>query len=96
MNRLVTLAIAASLIATLALTQNAMADVRFGDNVRIGGHDASNQTFTRDKRGEYILYDTKPKKAGCVIRQNRDGSKTKVCRLQRKPVPQRAPADKRH
>lgn len=62
------------------------ADVRLGKNVRIGGHDASNQTFTRQKRGLYIIQETKPKNAGCTIRRNRDGSRTKVCRLQRKPV----------
>ncbi|MER0238464.1 hypothetical protein [Fulvimarina sp. MAC8] len=86
MNRIFTLAIAAVLLANFAFAQTAMAEVRFGDNVRIGGHDVSNQTFTRERRGEYYIYENQPKKAGCVIRQNRDGSKTKVCRLKRKPV----------
>jgi hypothetical protein len=59
-------------------------EVRFGKNVRIGGHDASNQTFNSQRRGEYHIYDQTPPNAGCRWRANRDGSKTKVCHLKRK------------
>lgn len=63
----------------------ASAEVRFGKNVRIGGHDVSNQTFTKKRRGLYIIYGKKPPRPGCSWRSNGDGSKTKVCHLQRKP-----------
>jgi hypothetical protein len=63
----------------------ARADVHFGKNVRIGGHDVSNQTFNKQRRGEYYIYNGKPPNPGCSWRDNGDGSKTKVCHLQRKP-----------
>jgi hypothetical protein len=62
----------------------ARAEVRFGNNVRIGGHDASNQTFNRKRRGEYYIYNGTPAREGCSWRNNRDGSRTKVCHLRRK------------
>lgn len=62
----------------------ATAEVRFGKNVRIGGHDVSNQTFTKKRRGLYVIYDKTPPNPGCSWRNNGDGSKTKVCQLQRK------------
>jgi hypothetical protein len=74
--------IAAALLA--ALTAPAAAEVRFGKNVRIGGHDVSNQTFNAKRRGLYIIYNGKPAKPGCRWRSNGDGSRTKVCHLQRK------------
>ena len=78
--KLCILALAGALIAASPVA----ADVHFGKNVRIGGHDASNQTFDKQHRGEYYLYDKKPPDAGCRWRDNADGSKTKVCHLQRK------------
>jgi hypothetical protein len=71
-------------LATPALAPPAHAEVRLGKNVRIGGHDASDQTFTPSRRGEYLITDKAPKNAGCTWRNNKDGSKTKVCTLQRK------------
>ena len=62
----------------------ATAEVRFGKNVRIGGHDVSNQTFNKKRRGVFYIYDKSPPKPGCSWRDNGDGSKTKVCHLQRK------------
>lgn len=76
--------IRAALIALLVLGVPATAEVRLGKNVRIGGHDASNQTFTKQKRGVYNIYDTQPKNPGCTWRKNKDGSKTKVCNLKKK------------
>ena len=61
------------------------AEVRFGKNVRIGGHDVSNQTFNRKRRGEFYIYNETPPKEGCRWRTNSDGSRTKVCHLKRKP-----------
>ena len=66
------------------LTSGAEAKVRFGNNVRIGGHDVSNQTFTRKRRGRYIIHKGKPRRPGCRWVRNRDGSRTKACHLQRK------------
>ena len=66
------------------LPSQAEAEVRFGRNVRVGGHDVSNQTFNRQRRGEYIIYNGKPAREGCHWRRNGDGSRTKVCHLQRK------------
>lgn len=72
-------------LPSLALnSQVANAEVRFGKNVRIGGHDVSNQKFNRKRRGVYKIYNGKPKRPGCRWRKNSDGSKTKICHLQRK------------
>jgi hypothetical protein len=60
------------------------AEVRFGNNVRIGGHDVSNQTFNSKRRGEFYIYNKTPRNEGCQWRMNRDGSRTKVCHLKRK------------
>jgi hypothetical protein len=62
----------------------AAADVRFGKNVRIGGHDVSNQTFNSKRRGAYYIYNKTPANEGCYWRSNGDGSRTKVCHLKRK------------
>jgi hypothetical protein len=59
-------------------------EVRFGNNVRIGGHDVSNQRFNSKRRGEFLIYNAAPSTLGCRWRSNRDGSRTKVCHLQRK------------
>lgn len=72
------------LAAHFAATATATAEVRFGKNVHIGGHDVSNQTFTKKRRGLYIIHDHAPPNPGCHWRNNGDGSKTKVCHLQRK------------
>ena len=61
------------------------AEVRFGKNVRIGGHDVSNQTFNSRRRGEFYIYNKTPPNEGCRWRSNSDGSRTKVCHLKRKP-----------
>jgi hypothetical protein len=70
--------------AIFALITPVSAEVRFGKNVRIGGHDVSNQTFNKKRRAEYYIYKNKPKNEGCRWRKNADGSRTKVCHLQRK------------
>lgn len=72
------------LFLTFAFESCAHAEVHFGNNVFIGGHNASNQTFTPQRRGEYYLYEGKPAHPGCVWRANGDGSRTKVCHLQRR------------
>lgn len=73
------------LSATLAcVAAPLVAEVRFGNNVRIGGNDVSNQTFTKKKRGKFIIHDETPKNEGCRLEKNRDGSKTKVCNYKKK------------
>ena len=62
----------------------ASAEVHFGRGVRIGGHDVSNQTFNRQRRGEFNIHNARPRNPGCRWRLNGDGSRTKVCNLQRK------------
>lgn len=71
-------------LVLIASTSTASAEVRFGKNVRIGGHDVSNQTFTKKRRGLYIIHEKAPRNPGCHWRNNGDGSKTKVCHLKRK------------
>ncbi|KUL96224.1 hypothetical protein DK26_04955 [Bosea sp. WAO] len=67
----------------LVLTLPAAAEVRFGNNVRIGGHDASNQRFDRRNRGVYHLYEGRPRNPGCSWRSDGRGGRVKVCHLQR-------------
>lgn len=59
-------------------------EVRFGKNVRVGGHDFSNQTFDSKHRARIYLYNGKPRKEGCVWRKDGHGGRVKVCHLQRK------------
>jgi hypothetical protein len=77
------LAVVLALGGTVAAAP-AKADVRIGKNVRIGGHDVSNQTFNSKRRGAYTIYNKTPANAGCAWRSNTDGSRTKVCHLKRK------------
>jgi hypothetical protein len=71
-------------VMVINLPLPASAEVRFGRGVKIGGHDVSNQTFNRQRRGEFNIYNSMPPNVGCRWRANRDGSRTKVCNLQRK------------
>ncbi len=65
---------------------SAFAEVRFGKNVRVGGHDFSNQTFNEKRRGRIYIYEGKPKNEGCTWKRGKNGGRVKVCHLQRKPV----------
>ncbi|MGX1742711.1 hypothetical protein ACWIEX_14265 [Bosea sp. NPDC055353] len=83
-----TLATAAFLLAmpaisSVALPSAASAEVRFGRNVRVGGHDFSNQRFDRKRRAEIYLYDRSPARSGCVWRSDGRGGKVKTCHLRR-------------
>jgi hypothetical protein len=71
-------------IQVLLVAEPAAAKVRFGKNVRIGGHDVSNQTFNSKRRGKFYIYDKKPPNEGCRWHANGDGSRTKVCHFKRK------------
>lgn len=70
----------------LMFSSVASGEVRFGKNVRVGGHDFSNQTFSSKRRGRIYIYEGKPKDEGCTWRHDKDGARVKVCHLQRKPV----------
>ena len=81
----------ASLACLLAMTVGwsvahpsaASAEVRFGRNVRVGGHDFSNQSFNRQRRAQIYLYDRTPARSGCVWRSDGRGGKVKTCHLRR-------------
>ncbi len=75
------LALAAALAASIAA--QAQAEVRFGRNVRIGGHDFSHQTYGPKRSAVIHLYDRRPARQGCRwIR--RPGGATRVCHLQQR------------
>jgi hypothetical protein len=78
------LVLAAALALTTLEAGSASAEVRFGKNVRVGGHDVSDQTFNSRRRGLYVIHSGRPSRPGCRWVSNRDGSKTKICHLQRK------------
>ncbi|SCB29494.1 hypothetical protein [Rhizobium multihospitium] len=73
-------------VAVLVATQAPVTagEVRFGKNVRVGGHDFSNQTFDSKHRAKIYLYKGKPRNEGCVWRKDGHGGRVKVCHLQRK------------
>lgn len=66
-----------------ALSSGTSAEVRFGRNVRVGGHDFSHQSFNRKRRAEIYLYDRTPSQSGCVWRADGRGGKVKTCHLRR-------------
>jgi len=72
-----------ALFACLATLSTAQAEVRFGRNVRVGGHDFSNQSFDRKRRAVIHLYDRAPDHPGCVWRSDGRGGKVKTCHLRR-------------
>ena len=72
-----------ALTLILAVAGPAAAEVRFGNNVRIGGHDVSNQRFDRRNRGVYHIYEGRPRNPGCTWRSDGRGGRVKVCHLQR-------------
>jgi hypothetical protein len=73
----------AALASSLAVAAPAAAEVRFGNNVRIGGHDVSNQRFDRRNRGVYHIHEGRPRNPGCTWRSDGRGGRVKVCHLQR-------------
>ncbi len=72
-----------ALVFPLAVAVPAAAEVRFGNNVRIGGHDVSNQRFDRRNRGVYHLYEGRPRNPGCSWRSDGRGGRVRICHLQR-------------
>jgi len=72
-------------VLLLALGASALAEVRFGNNVRVGGHDFSNRTYDRRNRAVIHLYDRTPRNPGCVWRADGRGGRVQVCHLRRKP-----------
>lgn len=73
----------AALVLSLGVALPAAAEVRFGNNVRVGGHDVSNQRFDRRNRGVYHIYEGRPRNPGCSWRSDGRGGRVKVCHLQR-------------
>lgn len=62
----------------------ASAEVRFGNNVHVGGHNFSNQRFDRRNRAVIHLHAGQPRNPGCVWRADGRGGRVKVCHLQRR------------
>lgn len=73
--------LAAAALVLLAAAEPASAEVRFGQGVRIGGHDFSNQRYDRRRRLHVRLYDRPVRGEGCVWRADGRGGRVKVCRL---------------
>lgn len=67
--------------AAIAMAVPTQAEVRFGENVRIGGHDFSHQTFNARKRGVIYLHKTRPAREGCVWKSDGKGGRVKLCHL---------------
>ena len=59
----------------------AIALVRFGQGVFIGGHDFSNQTYGRHRRAMIHLYARTPRNEGCKWQTDGRGDRVKVCHL---------------
>lgn len=78
-------AVLLTLGGAVAFTTPALAEVRFGRNVRVGGHDFSNRTYDRNNRAVIHLYDHAPRRAGCAWRADGRGGRVQVCHLRRKP-----------
>ena len=72
-------------VVLAVLSSPARAEVRLGNNVRIGGHDFSNQTYGPGRNAVIHLHDQAPRHAGCRWVVHRDGSRTKVCHLKTRP-----------
>lgn len=70
-------------VLALPVATTAGAEVRFGSNVRVGGHDFSNRTYNRDRRALIRLRERQPRRPGCVWRTDRRGGKVQVCDLRR-------------
>lgn len=70
-------------LALLLAPGGAEAEVRFGRNVFVGGHDFSHQTFTRRRNAKIYLYQSTPRNAGCRW-VARPGGRTKICHLKAK------------
>lgn len=82
--RLVTVLAVACAVLAGTLAPLAAGEVRFGKNVRVGGHDFSNQTFDNKRRARIYLYNQKSHIEGCAWRSDGHGGRVKVCHLQRK------------
>ncbi|RDJ21469.1 hypothetical protein DWF00_22700 [Bosea caraganae] len=62
----------------------ALSEVRFGRNVRVGGHDFSNRTYDRNNRAIIHLYRREPRNAGCAWHADGRGGRVQICHLRRK------------
>lgn len=76
-------ALAAAAILGGGLTVSAEAEVRFGRNVRVGGHDFSNRTYDRNNRAVIHLFDRSPRREGCRWQSDGRGGRVQVCHLRR-------------
>lgn len=79
-----------SLIFIVFQPLSSSAEVRFGNNVHVGGNDFSHRTYNKNRNANIHIYNKKPRHEGCRWVPQRDrhgrptGRKTQVCHLQRR------------
>lgn len=61
-----------------------LSEVRFGRNVRVGGHDFSNRTYDRKNRAIIHLHEREPRRPGCAWRADGRGGRIETCHLRMK------------
>ncbi|HRK18403.1 MAG TPA: hypothetical protein PK970_05555 [Hyphomicrobiaceae bacterium] len=87
MGRVYAAGIAAGSLAGLMLSglvaTTAVAEVRIGKNVRVGGNPVTPETFDAKRRGHYVIRRGAPGKPTCSWRTANDGSRVKVCHFRR-------------
>jgi hypothetical protein len=77
-------AIQLALVVVLLATGGAQAEVNFGRNVYVGGHDFSHQRFDQKHRAKVYLYKQTPPHAGCNWRADGRGGNEKICHLRQR------------
>lgn len=70
-----------ALILLLALSVPAVADVRLGKQPSLDENSADGQVILRKRGDVTYIYKKKFRKEDCTWYENKDGSKTKLCRL---------------
>ncbi len=68
---------------SVVTASGAGAEVNFGRNVFVGGHDFSHQRFDKNHRAKVYLYNETPKHAGCYWRADGRAGREKICHLRK-------------
>ncbi|WP_420100689.1 hypothetical protein [Bosea sp. (in: a-proteobacteria)] len=75
---------AIALLFTVTVADTARAEVRFGGNVRVGGHDFSHRSYDRKRRAVIHIHEGRPARPGCSWRADGRGGRVQTCHLQRR------------